>query len=189
MSCNNIPVQNLDFCPGDEVTPGVSETGVFAAKLSEFDTIEKPVDLETATTLEEAATISAAHTFLDTTNGGFHKIQLLPDSGLVETTPVGEKGSLGYENKFTGELRGTSAKVAGYLRKYKNEPMIFIIKEKNGDIKQIGSENSPAYMTPDGSATSGQAGGDKKMTSVVFSCTENYPAPNYEGTITEFTPV
>lgn len=188
MSCNDIPLENIEFCSSDEVNAGVSEVGVYAASIAEFATIEKPDDLNTVdATLESIATIAAAHTFKDATNGGFHKLQINPDSGMVETAQLGEKGNLSFQNSFTFALRGTAAKVAGYARKYKNEPMIFIVKEKNGDVKQIGSENAPAYMS-EVAGGSGQAPGDVKQTQFIIRDSQNYPAPEYAGTITEFTP-
>lgn len=184
MACtDSIALENLDFCPTDEVAAGVSETGVFAAAISDFATIEKPADLSAALTLSEAATIAAAHTFK--VDRGFHKIYINPDSGLVETSQVGEKGNISFQNSLTGAMQGTGATTAGWLRKYKNTPMIFIVKEKNGNVKQIGSELSPAYLA-EVTGSSGQAAGDAKSTQVIIRDTQNYPAPEYAGTITEF---
>ena len=184
MACTDvIPLENLDFCPTDEVAPGVSEVGVFAAAISDFETIAKPADLKTGTTLESIASVEAAHVFkLDR---GFHKVYVNPDTGIVDTAQVGEKGNISFQNSFSGALQGTSAKVAGYLRTYKNTPMIFIVKEKNGDVKQIGSELSPAYLS-ETTGTSGSKPGDVKATTVKFMDTQNYPAPQYDGAIQEF---
>ena len=133
--------------------------------------------------MEEAATIAAAHVFK--ADRGFHKVYINPDSGLVETAQVGEKGNLSFQNSLTGALQGTGAKTAGWLRKYKNTPLIAVVKEKNGNIKQIGSELVPAYIN-EVTGTSGQAPGDSKNTQVIIRDTQNYPAPEYAGTITEF---
>jgi hypothetical protein len=105
---------------------------------------------------------------------------------MIETAQIGEKGNLSFQNSFTFALRGTGPKNAGWARKYKNEPMIFIVKEKNGDVKQIGSETAPAYMA-EISGGSGQAPGDPKQLQYIIRDTQNYPAPEYAGTITEFT--
>lgn len=184
MACTDvIPLENLDFCATDEVAAGVSEVGVYGAAISDFETIEKPADLATGTDLASLATIAAAHVFKE--GRGFHRIAINPDSGMVEIAQVGEKGSLSFQNTLTGALQGTSARTAGYLRKYKNTPMIFVVKEKNGDVKQIGSELSPAYLS-ETTGTSGSKPGDVKSTTVKFSDTQNHPAPEYAGTIQEF---
>lgn len=178
-----IPLENLDYCTTQEVAAGVSEVGVYGAAISDFYTIQKPASLTDATDLEDLATITAAHIFKE--NRGFHRIYINPDSGLVESTQAGEKGNLSIQNSFMGSLQGTGAKTAGYVRKYKNVPMIFIIKEKSGDIKQIGSELSPAYFS-ETNATSGQKPGDTKQTTIKIMATENHPAVQYDGTIQEF---
>ncbi|WP_283640110.1 hypothetical protein [Mesonia mobilis] len=178
-----IPLENLDYCPNTELAPGVSEVGVYVAAVADFDTIEKPADLTAGTDLENIATIDAAHVFkLDR---GFFKVYINPDSGLVETAHGGEKGSISFNNSFTGTLQGTGAKTAGFLRKYKNMPLIIMVKERSGNTKQIGSELSPAYLI-EVTGTSGQAAGDSKNTIVKFQDTQNYPAPEYAGTIQEF---
>ena len=184
--CNDtVVIDNIDFCPTQEVTPGVSEVGVYACSVRDFTTIAKPAGLDVAVSYEQAATIADAHTFDGTK--GFHKLYINPDTGMVETAQIGEKGNLSFQNSFTGSLQGTGARIAGYLRRHKNEPMIYICKEKNGNVKQIGSELSPAYMT-EVTGTSGSKPGDIKATTVKIMDTQNYPAPEYAGTITEFTP-
>jgi len=178
-----IPLENIDYCPTEEIVAGVSETGVFGASVYDFLTIAKPLDLKTGTSLESIATIAEAHTFI--VGRGFHRIYLDPDTGMIDTAQVGEKGNLNFNNSFSGGLQGTGARNAGYVRKYKSTPMIFVVKEKDGHIKQIGSELSPAYMT-EVTASSGQKAGDVKRTTIKLMDTAPYPAPEYAGVITEF---
>ena len=180
-----IPLENLDFCPTDETIAGVSEVGVYGATISDFATIAKPPELSAATSLEDAGTITEAHTFK--AGRGFHKIYFLPDTGMVDSQKVGEKGNSSWTNTLTGSLPGTGARVSGYLRKYQNVPMIFVVKEKDGNVKQIGSELCPAYLT-EGTPTSGAKPGDLKNTPIKFQDTQVQPAPEYAGTIEEFTP-
>ncbi len=184
MDCEDvIPIENLDSCPSDEVAAGISEVGVYASPVRDFLVIAAPKDLKTAVTNEELAKIAEAHTFKE--GKGFHKVAFIPDTGMVETAHVGEKGNLSFQNSLGGQLKGTGAKTAGYLRRYKNEAMIYIVRERNGDVKQIGSELSPAYLI-ETAATSGQKAGDIKGTTVKFQDNQNYPAPEYAGTIQEF---
>lgn len=180
-----IPLENLSFCATDEIAPGVSETGVYVAAISDFDSIKKPPAIADGSSLTDIATISETHTFIG--DKGFHKLYINPNSGFVETGQSGEKGNLSLENSITGQLQGTGAKIAGWVRKYKNTPLIAIVKERDGKIKQIGSELSPAYIS-ELSGNSGQNPGDVKSTTVKISDTQPYMAPEYGGTITEFTP-
>lgn len=184
MSCvDNIPIENLESCATEEVVAGVSETGVYAAPVKDFESIESPADFEAAVAEGDLATIAAAHVFK--ADKGFHKVQFIPFTGKVETAQVGEAGNLSFQNSLTGTLKGTSAKVAAWTRRYKNEPMIYIVKEKNGDVKQIGSELSPAYMS-EFTGSSGAKAGDLKSSILKIMDTQAYPAPQYDGTIQEF---
>ncbi|SDS12663.1 hypothetical protein SAMN04487764_1514 [Gillisia sp. Hel1_33_143] len=178
-----IPIENLDSCPQDEVVAGISEVGVFGSPIKDFLSIAKPKDLKTALTNEELATIAEAHTFKE--GKGFHRVDFIPFSGSVDSVQVGEVGSISMENSLGAAVKGTNARVAGYMRRYTNVPMLYIIKEKNGDVKQIGSELSPAYIAEVG-ATSGKKPGEAKQTVIKIKDTQAYMAPNYAGTIQEF---
>lgn len=180
-----IPLENLDFCPTAEVAAGVSEVGVYIASHFDFEEIKEPPGLDTGTSLEDIGTIAEAHTFK--AGRGFFKVYINPDSGLVDGAQVGEKGNLSIQNNFGFSLQGTGAKVVGLVRKYKNMPIIAIVKERDGNIKQLGSKLSPAYLL-EVAPSSGQKPGDPKVTTFKFTDVQNYPAPIYAGTITEFTP-
>ena len=180
---DTIPIENLDSCPSDETVAGIMEVGVYGAPVRDFVSIEKPSSFETALDNEGLATIVAAHIFkLDK---GFHKLDFIPFTGMVESVQIGEAGNLSFQNSIAGQIKGTNARVAGYFRRYKNEAMIYVVKEKNGDIKQLGSELSPAYIT-EVAATSGAKAGDLKSTTVKILDSQSYMAPNYGGAIQEW---
>ena len=182
---DTIVTENMDFCADQENPAGVSPVEIFACRVKDFETIGAPAALNVATTLEEAGTISDPHTF--TGDNGFFKISILPDTGLVETANQGEKGSKTNSNSFGGTLPGTGAKVTGFVRKYQNVGMIFLVTQINGEVKQIGSKISPAYLS-EASGNSGIKPGDVQGTPVKFTDVQAYPAPVYTGAITEFTP-
>lgn len=178
-----IPLENLDFCPTVEIAAGVSEVGVYIASHFDFLTIQVPPALEVGTSLENIGTIATSHIFLE--DRGFFRVYINPDSGLVDGAQVGEKGNLSIQNNFGFSLQGTGAKVVGLVRKYKNMPIIAIVKERDGNIKQIGSRLSPAYLL-EVAPSSGSKAGDAKVTTFKFTDVQPYPAPIYAGTITEF---
>ncbi len=182
---DTIVTDNMDYCPDQENPAGVSPVEIFAARVADFDEIMAPPALNVATTLEEAGTIVGPHTF--TPPKGFFKITVLPETGMVDTQNQGEKGSKSNVNNFAGTLPGTSAKVTGFIRKYQNVGMIFLVTQVNGEIKQIGSKNSPAYLS-EATGSSGVKPGDVHGTPIKFSDVQAYPAPVYTGTITEFVP-
>ncbi|MGB5818830.1 MAG: hypothetical protein WBG90_05045 [Saonia sp.] len=186
MAClDTIVTENMDFCADQENAAGISPVEIYAARVQDFDTIEKPLALGVATTLVEAGSITTAHTF--TAPKGFFKMSILPDTGSVETTNEGEKGSKTNTNSFGGTIPGNSARNVGFIRKYQNVGMIFLVKQINGDVRQIGSEDSPAYLS-EASGNTGLKAGDINGIPVKFSDVQAYPAPVYTGAITEFTP-
>lgn len=186
MACvDTIVTENLDYCVDLETVAGISPTEIYCARVSDFETIVALPALDVATTLEEAGTIAGPHTF--PAGKGFFKIGILSETGLVENANEGEKGSKSNRNSFSGTLPGTSATVAGFIRKYQNQPMIFLVSQVDGVIKQIGSKASPAFLS-EASGSSGQKIGDVNGTPVKFEAVNVCPPPTYTGAITEFTP-
>lgn len=182
---DNIAPENLDFCPNDEVAPGVSEVEVYFASISDFDVIAAVPKMSEAADLTALNTIAEAHTFK--ADLGFHKVYIKPDTGLVDGAQAGEKGGLSITNNFGGVLPSTGAKTGGWIRKYLNRPMIVLVTERTGLVKQIGSKLSPAYMT-EVTPTGGQKAGDSVGVTIKISDSTGSIAPVYAGAITQFTP-
>jgi len=186
MACTDtIVTENMDFCADQENAAGISPVEIYAARVIDFDAIIKPLALGVAVSLEEAGSITGPHTF--TAPKGFFKISILPDTGSVETANEGEKGAKTNTNSFSGTIPGNSARNIGFIRKYQNVGMIFLVKQINGDVRQIGSEDSPAYLS-EASGSTGLKAGDINGIPVKFTDVQAYPAPVYTGAITEFTP-
>ncbi|MDN3595312.1 hypothetical protein [Zunongwangia endophytica] len=181
-NCDPIKLENIEFCATDEIISGISDLEVYGAAISDFKVIAAPPKLDVATNFEEAGAIAETHTFKE--SRGFHKIQIQADSGSVENTQLGEKSNLGVQNSLTGAMRNNK-KTKGYLRYYKNTPMIFIVREKTGNLVQIGSQNCPAYIV-EFTGNTGAAPGDAKNIQVIIRDAQPYFAPDYEGTITQF---
>ena len=186
MACTDVVVdENIDACPTDEIGAGVSEVEIYGAFVKDFDTIQEPAALNVATTYAELATIGTAHTFL--TDKGFFKMNILPDTGNVESALVGSKGAKSYTNTFVGTIPGTNARNIGFGRKAKNAAMIWVVKQTNGDFRQIGSKTKPAYFE-EFNPNSGTAAEDVNGIPFSIMDTQPYPAPIYTSTLTEFTP-
>jgi hypothetical protein len=186
MLCDdNIPLENLDYCSNDEVAPGVSEVEVYFASISDFQEIASVPKMSEGTDLESLGTIAEAHTFKE--GLGFHKVYIKPDTGLVDGAQAGEKGGLSIVNNFGGVLPSTGARTGGWIRKYLNRPVIALVTERTGLVKQIGSKLSPAYMT-EVTPTGGQKSGDSVGVTIKISDSTGSIAPVYVGTIEQFTP-
>lgn len=178
-----IPLENLDYCPTDEIVAGISEVGIHFAGINDFETIAWVPKLSDATDLESAGTISESHTFK--TDRGFHKVYAKPESGMLDGAQAGEKGNLSIANGFVFTIPSTGARAVGWVRKHLNMPCIVIVVQRNGEKKQIGSPNSPAYMS-EITPTNGQKPGDAVGITVKVSDSIPHPSPVYAGTIQEF---
>lgn len=184
-TADTIVTENITYCSTDDVLPGIANSEIYICPINDFTTFATPKATSVAISLEEAGSITDSHTF--TAPKGFFKIDVLPETGVVEFINEGEKGAKSNTNSFAFTLAGTGKRNVGFIRKYQNRRLIILVKEKDGDIKQIGSELSPAYLT-EASGTSGQKSGDVKGITMKFSDIQAFPSPVYEGTITEFTP-
>jgi len=181
---DTIATEHMDYCPDQENAAGTSPTEIYGARVSDFLDIIAPPKLSAATTLAEAATIVGPHTF--TPPKGFFKMSVLPETGVVETTNEGEKGSRSNRNSFGATLPGVTARNKGWIRKHQNVGMIFLVPDLNGIIHQIGSKISPAYLN-EATPTTGVKGGDVNGIPFKIEDVQAYPAPVYTGAITEFT--
>lgn len=177
--------ENLDFCPTDESIGGVSNVDIWWCEVKDFDTIAEPPALSVPTSYAAAATISDPHTF--TAPAGFKKMGVLPDTGQVESPHQGEKGAKSVANAFMGTIPGVSPRNVGWLRRHKNVGMIFLVTERNGSIRQIGSKVNPAYIE-EATPNSGLKAEDVNGIPIKISDVQAYAAPFYTGAITEFTP-
>lgn len=182
---DTIVTENIDFCVDLETVAGISPTEIYCALVSDFTDIIALPKLNVATSLDAAGTIVGPHTF--PVDKGFFKLNILSETGLVENANEGEKGAKTNRNSFAGTLPGTGAKIAGFIRKYQNQPMIFLVAQIDGEIKQIGSKVSPAFLS-EASGSSGQKVGDVNGTPIKFEAVNVCPPPTYTGVITEFTP-
>lgn len=176
--------ESLDFCLNAEIQAGVSEVGVFYAKHSDALVIPEPLKIgAVGANFETVVTVTADITF--TAGKGFGKILVQPDTGEVLLSLVGNKGNKKTKNSFNFYVASNDKKLLGFVRTFKNIPMIYIVTERDGQKRQIGDKHNPAYML-EVAATTGKGGEDDKGTQFTI---ESFGVPIvYEGVITEYVP-
>jgi hypothetical protein len=133
--------------------------------------------------------IEDAHTFK--ADKGFHFIEVVDETGNVQSNAVGEKGGRSFEHMVSGFVAGNDPHNLAVFTKLASCPYIFIVQEfdKNGDIvyRQIGSENRPGYNIDENNYDSGTASADRRGTQFTFKSVGNAThAPFYEGAIELF---
>jgi hypothetical protein len=180
---DNIPLEDLTQCVNDELVAGTSETEVYAAIAEHIDTFPSlPAlggDPET-TTLESLAKLSADITFTGTK--GFFKLQAQTETGEVKDELVGNKGNKKVKSMYDFFLPTTSERNIGFIRQFKNVGMVFIVTEKTGRKRVVGSKLNPVYMD-ETSGTTGKGPEDDNGWQISVSATSGSPAPVYEGNV------
>jgi hypothetical protein len=178
---DDLPVEDLTACINSEVQAGISEVDVRYAIHPQISTFPMPLNYgdvgysyETAVAVTEDIVFDAGK--------GFGKISIMPDSGEVLVDLVGNKGNKKTKSSFPFAVAGNNAKTLGFLRTHKNTPMIFCVRERDGQKRLVGDAFNPAYIV-EGKATTGKGGEDDKVINFTF---ESYCVPIiYSGLIQE----
>ena len=164
---------------------GGTGTEVLYAPVSFFDELALATPESTATTADQIVSITAAHTFI--AGKGFRSIEVLLDTGAVESNSVGDIGGKSFEHMCKGFVPNNSPLNAGILSKLASCKWIFLVPEVNAGVtvyRQIGSKQRAAYCE-DNSYKSGEASSDRRGTSIAFkSSGHSTHSPFYTGTIT-----
>lgn len=182
MAINEKTLSEIAWGGGDNVG-GIQHTHIYFAASDWFAAggIKKPKTQSVAATLAELATISENHVF--ETGYGFMKLRATPKTGNVESPSAGEADGKVVNNVFTFMVPGSDAEVAGFRRRFQNRDGIWLVKEIDGTVRQIGSEEIPAIMeTVTGTLGGGGHDGKKGRTFEIHDF-QAYEAPVYSGTI------
>jgi hypothetical protein len=176
----------LEVCGAN---PSGTAREIFFAPLDYFETIQKPVSFGSATEMKDILTIAGTHVFKE--DKGFHKIQVVDETGNVQSNAVGEKGGRSFEHMVSGFVAGNSAHNLAVFSKLASCPYIFIVQEYNSEgatvYRQIGSENRPGYNVDENNYNSGTASADRRGLQFTFKSVGNPThAPFYEGTLDLF---
>jgi len=176
---DDVPVENLDGCLNKEIQAGLSEVNLYYAPHDHILNFPMPLNLgDPAFDLETSVTISADITFLE--GKGWGKITVQADTGEGTMDLVGNKGNKKTKNALAFYIPGNQKKLLGYVRTYKNIPMVFMYFERDGQKRLVGDKFNPAYMA-EVKATTGKGGEDDK--GIQFNV-EAYGIPLvYEGDI------
>lgn len=176
--------ESLDSCINAEVQAGVSEVGVYYAKHSDALVIPEPLKIgAVGANFETVVTVAEDITF--TAGKGFGKIVIQSDTGEVLVALVGNKGNKKTKNSFSFYVGSNAKKLLGFVRTMKNIPMIFLVTERDGQMRQIGDKFNPAYLS-EVAGTTGKGGEDDK--GIQFTI-ESFGVPIvYEGVVTEYVP-
>lgn len=170
--------QKLLGLQGADNTGGMQVTS-WGAPVSSFLLIK---GFKNTTAAGDSVTIDGSHTF--TSPAGFIPFYGTLGTGQLTSEANGERDGMGATNKFVFFHPGNRKEVAEFVRKGKNEDWIFLAKDADGTVEQVGTEGLPAKMT--GKYDSATLGNGRKGWNIEVEAFANGKI-FYEGTITEKT--
>ena len=163
--------------PNGQNNDGGLATVLYVARASDFTTIRWIPDAPAS--LEEKVTITTDHVFAS--GKCFKKISCTLEKGQLVSTLGGERNSHSYENMATIAQPGNKKLMLGLLEEFKNDDLIVLVKELDGQVRQLGWEDVPAHLDT-GETTTGTAVTDFKGSTLTFKSIGRI-APVYEGEI------
>lgn len=174
---NNASIyEDLEKCPGQKKLPGIRDH-VFAT--SKRDILAYPAVPDAPKSLTEA--VQATGDFTLAADKYFYKVGIVKDNGKIEVENQGTDGAKTFLNKATFAIPGTEEDASGFIDQMNNDEMIFLVPQRNGKYRIIGSEDfSPELSLKQ---DTGATATDANTTTVEASATDLHPAPFYTGKI------
>lgn len=165
-----IDYNNLLGPNGQEDNLGGSQQKVYYAPLRDFETIQAPEPLATATTDAELVNISTDHVFK--TGKMFLTMYTTEDQGMADYEVQGDPDGKSVKPVAKVFYPGAEEAILAFMAKAKNDQFIFLLPLADGKVLQIGSEQFPARISPKWtSATNsgGVRGAEIEITQIVAS--------------------
>lgn len=181
MALDDKLLKAVKFGGGDNVG-GIQHTQIFAAKTGWFTAIQKVKNRENAATNDELVVISTDHTF--NVGYGFVQITAIPKTGNIESASAGDLDGKVKNDVFAFAVAGSKVETLAFEREWLNEDTIFLVKEVDGTIRQIGTEEIPARVETSTHSLGGGGFDGGKKTSFEIHGWGAGSAPIYTGAIT-----
>jgi hypothetical protein len=149
---------SVNFLDIDKNLPGGANMGgipqaVYFGYHKDVDTWPTEPDLATATDIEDVAALAGDIAMKPGTN--FFKLYLTDDTGEFEVESVGEKDGKSWVLHLRLFHPGLQKKILGFINVAKNENLVFVVPDNNGNQFLMGDALRPATFegSPDGSGT------------------------------------
>ncbi|GAB2553089.1 hypothetical protein [Rufibacter soli] len=156
-----IEVADLLRTPGQDNDAGI-KTIVHYCRYHDVKTF--PVPNAAPTTYAEKMELTGD--FVMNTGKKMAKFECTLEKGALDTKGVGSPGSSSAENMLKLFRYGQEASILGWIEEYKNDDMIFIVEDLQGNRRVIGSEGLPAQILPDWEVIGGDAVSSEKYVQI-----------------------
>ena len=173
------PFSSLRFCSGQRVLPGIRTAIYYIDKndILQWPTLPSPSD--ESVTLAQLATYKGDFTLK--TDKKWQRIDLTTGKGNVEWETQGERPSCTFLNKLTASHPGTAEEAAGFCSIAQNADLVFLVQQRDGRFRVLGSEMFETVVKPKGSL--GEGTSTNASTDIEIEATDICPAPFYTGKI------
>jgi hypothetical protein len=176
--CNASLYNSLSWCEGQTVLPGIKPAVYFIPKRDivkwpSLPGLDKAKSMAELATYEDNFELAADKTWLT--------LKALSTKSSVTTETQGEYPSVTSLNKVSLKYPGTDEEAAGFCRQAMADDLVFLVQQRNGKFRVIGSEQFESTTKPSqalGEGNTGEAG-----TTVEVEATDVCPAPFYPGEI------
>lgn len=168
--------EDLEKCPGQKKLPGIRD---YVYATSKRDILAYPTVTDAPKSLTEA--VQATGDFTLAADKYFYKVGIVKDNGKIEVENQGTDGAKTFSNKATFAIPGTEEEATGFIDQMNNDEMIFLVPQRNGKFRIIGSEDfSPELSLKQ---DTGATATDANTTTIEATATDLHPAPFYTGKI------
>ena len=177
--CDSVDLySSLDFCEGQTVLPGIRKKVYFQKKsnIVKWPTLPK---LAEGTSMAALATYTGNFTMV--ADKKWLTLKNMDSKSDVNCETQGEKPSVTHLNKASIVHPGTEEEAAGFCRQAAADDLVFLVQQRNGKFRVLGSEEFETLVKPTtalGQGITGTAG-----TTLEIEATDVCPAPIYPGKI------
>lgn len=120
----------------------------------------------TMAVLADKVTLEGDFVMKSTKRFGFIEGHIEKNSFTV--SGAGQVGNSSAANVLTFYMYGTDADVLGWIETYKNDDLVLIAEDLQGNYRVFGADGLPAQIMPDWSETGGASVADEKFIQVNF---------------------
>lgn len=173
------PFASLRFCSGERVLPGIRTAIYYINKndILTWPTLPSPSDEDA----DLAALATYTGEFTLRADKKWQRIDLTTGKGNVEWETQGERPSCTFLNKLTASHPGTAEEAAGFCSIAQNADLVFLVQQRDGRFRVLGSEMFETVVKPKGSL--GEGTSTNASTDIEIEATDIVPAPFFPGKI------
>lgn len=174
--------QDLTHVSGSDNTPGIQQT-IYYAPLEDIETLPLPDVDDSASktgTFEDLVTITK--NIVMKPGKQLRSIYVTLEEGELKHESQGEMDSMSFKNVLEFAHPGSKPAQLGFAQWVKNNNIVFLVPEVDGQVRLLGHRAYPAKMTGAPGTTDKKAAGAKKTT-FTFQSSRKGPAPIFAGKV------